>query len=84
MAVMYFTWALFKRTAARQVSSESSRLLPDPIQQLRGSWWFTDLVDFKTVDLDSDQYEDEEADKHDEEQRAGRTGIWQRLYYWLA
>ncbi|KAJ6558481.1 amino acid permease-domain-containing protein [Mycena vulgaris] len=89
MVVMYLTWALLKRPAMPRSSgtapSPSSPLLPrPPSQNSSGKWWFADLVDFQTVDLNSDQYEDEDADKHDEDQRRNRTGIWQRLYYWLA
>lgn len=89
IAVMYFTWALLNRPAqspsGETPPSASSQLLPRRTTgNFGGKWRFTDLVDFRTVDLNSDQYEDDEADKHDEEQHGNRSGIMQRLYYWLA
>ncbi|KAJ7078830.1 amino acid permease/ SLC12A domain-containing protein [Mycena belliarum] len=84
MIVMYLAWSFFRRPAVPETTpSASSRLLSDPAQQTSGDRWFGDLVDFRTVDLNSDQYEDDDADKQDEEQRGRRTGIRQRIYYWL-
>lgn len=91
IVVMYLTWALLHRPAVSH-SSETTASASSPLLShstpgtgsSSGKWWFTDLVDFQSVDLNSDQYEDDDADKHDEEQRASRTGIWRRLYYWLA
>ncbi|KAJ7350342.1 amino acid permease-domain-containing protein [Mycena albidolilacea] len=92
--VMYTTWALLHRPAAFPPSetapppSDSSPLLAPRTGESTGRKqprrWLSDLVDVQTVDLDSDQYEDEEADKDDEAQHAGRSGMWRRLYHYLA
>ncbi|KAJ7232780.1 amino acid permease/ SLC12A domain-containing protein [Mycena haematopus] len=48
--------------------------------------WFLDLVDVRTADLTSDQYEDEDegTEAGDEERHADGFGVWKRLYYYLA
>jgi hypothetical protein len=86
---MYVAWALLNRPVAPRSattsSSPSAPLLPRrTTENSSGKRWFTDLVDLQTADLNSDQYEDNEADKHDEEQHGIHSGILQRLYYWLA
>jgi amino acid permease len=70
MFVMFVAWTLFGRSTAQ----------PSPTPK---KWWsrFFDLVDIQTVDLFSDQYEEDEQDRQ-EERRTGKSGIW-RLYYWL-
>ncbi|KAJ7502860.1 amino acid permease-domain-containing protein [Mycena galericulata] len=88
IVVMFIAWALLKRPDFRvheTTPSPSSPLLhqiPQTSQNASGKRWFSDLVDFQTVDLNRDQYEDDDADKHDEEQ--SQTGIWRRLYHLLA
>jgi hypothetical protein len=92
--VMYLTWALLHRPAASPPPetapppSDSSPLLAPRTGESTGRTqprrWLSDLVDVQTVDLDSDQYEDEEADKDDEAQHAGSSGMWRRLYHYLA
>ncbi|KAJ7287346.1 amino acid permease/ SLC12A domain-containing protein [Mycena rebaudengoi] len=71
MFVMFVAWTLFGRSTAQ----------PSPTPK---KWWsrFFDLVDIQTVDLFSDQYEEDEQDRQEEERRTGKSGIW-RLYYWL-
>ncbi|KAJ7668475.1 amino acid permease-domain-containing protein [Mycena polygramma] len=87
MIVMYLAWALLNRPSPpRSVEtppSASSSLLPrGTTVTSAGTRWFADLVDFQTVDLNSDQYEEDDTDKLDEEQN--RSGALQRLLYWLA
>ncbi|KAJ7039178.1 amino acid permease-domain-containing protein [Mycena alexandri] len=88
--MMYFSWALFKNRPAASRPAETEPSASSPLLGRRRSrspprkLWFTDLVDVQTVDLNSDQYEEDEADKRDEEQHGAQTGIWRRLYYYLA
>ncbi|KAJ6602211.1 amino acid permease-domain-containing protein [Mycena sp. CBHHK59/15] len=89
--VMYIAWALLSRPDAQPLSPEGS---PSPSSPLLSNaqvsrrrdrrLWFSDLVDLRTIDLNSDQYDEDDTDKVDEQQNRTRTGIWQRLYYWLA
>ncbi|KAJ6497803.1 amino acid permease-domain-containing protein [Mycena sanguinolenta] len=95
IVVMYFAWALLKRSqttleSAPPSASEASPLLaPQTGESSSGGKpkprrWFLDLVDVRAADLDTDRYEDEEADREDEEQLASNSGIWRSLYYYLA
>ncbi|KAJ7128964.1 amino acid permease/ SLC12A domain-containing protein [Mycena crocata] len=87
MIVMYIAWVLLKRPTLDVSPSPSSPLLPRPARRTTsdgGKRWLSDLVDLRTVDLTSDQYDDNNADKDDEEQHRSMSGIWRRLYYWLA
>ena len=51
-------------------------------------WYKLDLPDLKTVDLVSQQYEEQEVDRLDDEKREerlkGKTGILWRVYYLIA
>ncbi|KAJ7188561.1 amino acid permease-domain-containing protein [Mycena filopes] len=88
LTVMYISWALVKnrpaasRVVEREPSDSSPLLAHSRSRSPPRKRWFTDLVDVQTVDLNSDQYEEDEADKRDEEQH--ESGIWRRLYYYLA
>ncbi|KAJ6495650.1 amino acid permease-domain-containing protein [Mycena vitilis] len=87
MIVMYLAWASLNRPSphpsAETPPSASSSLLPrGTTVTSAGTRWFADLVDFQTVDLNSDQYEEDDTGKMDEEQ--DRSGALQRLLYWLA
>ncbi|KAF8170300.1 amino acid permease-domain-containing protein [Mycena galopus ATCC 62051] len=90
--VMYFAWALLHRQAVphppQTAPSDSSPLLARRLGESPGGKprkWFADLVDVRTADLNSDQYEDEEEDREDEERHSDNSRTWlRRLYYYLA
>ncbi|KAJ7718029.1 amino acid permease-domain-containing protein [Mycena maculata] len=85
MIVMFIAWVLLSRPAVTRASETSPLFHPGQTnQESSGKRWFSDLVDIQKVDLNSDQYEEDDADKHDEEERGSSSGILQRLYYWLA
>ncbi|KAJ7209636.1 amino acid permease-domain-containing protein [Mycena pura] len=73
MVIMFLLWAILYRPAV-SVQTPGTNRKP----------WLLDLVDLQTMDLDSDQYEDDGADKHNEELRERNSRTWRRIYYWLA
>ena len=73
MVIMFLLWAILYRPAVSVQTPRTNRKL-----------WLLDLVDLQTMDLDSDQYEDDGADKHNEELRERNCRTWRRIYYWLA
>jgi amino acid transporter, AAT family len=74
MALMYVAWILSRPQPARR----------DGVLRAFGE----DLVDYKTVDLDRDEYAEVEADKVLDQKREsrlkGRQGWLWRCYYWIA
>jgi hypothetical protein len=90
MLVMYVSWMLLKRPRPSSAPPTSSTPLlhsPSPTVQVDG-WWYSDLVDVETVDLVTDEYEEQEVDgNNDEEVRERRThgkaGYLWRVVYWL-
>lgn len=103
MTGMSLAWLFLRRRRSRIVkfSSQDDDLSSAPLLNPRpgadntlahrrptATWWESDLVDVKTVDLTRDEYEEEEeVDRVDEDLQKGRlTGrlrwAW-NLYYWL-
>ncbi|KAK7057463.1 putative amino-acid permease PB1C11.02 [Favolaschia claudopus] len=91
VVMMYLGWRLLKRQPATDCLPSSS----DPLLRLRGNHtdtdresrryiWLWDLVDLQAVDLNSDQYDDEDEDKPDERQHTRNSGLWRRVYHYLA
>ncbi|KII94587.1 hypothetical protein PLICRDRAFT_97452 [Plicaturopsis crispa FD-325 SS-3] len=81
MLVMYVVWMLLKRPLP------SSALSPETTPS-RSGWWYSDLVDIRTVDLRRDEHEEEIDDKVDDEQRIRRiskrySGWAWRVFYWV-
>ncbi|TFK44471.1 amino acid permease-domain-containing protein [Crucibulum laeve] len=94
MLVMFVAWMIIKRPRhtgilpSRQRRSPSSDPLAPPRQAPRNQqFWYSDLVDTKTVDLYTDEYVEVEGDKVDDEQRRkrveGKGGILWKFYYWV-
>nr|GAT57772.1 predicted protein [Mycena chlorophos] len=71
MVLMFIVWAYIVRPLTRGNT-----------QQQTGLQWVFDLVDTRTVDLETDVYEDNEADKADDTQN--QQTWWRRLFFWIA
>jgi hypothetical protein len=57
-------------------------------REKRYRWWHSDLVDTKTVDLMSDEYQESGIEQMDSGEREShveaQTGWLSKIYYWLA
>ena len=66
--------------------TDTTPLLPNK-RKLCGSWWDGDLVDYRTVDLVGDEYQEGDADRADDEDRerhiTGRASWLWKAYYWV-
>ena len=88
MIAMTTIWLFVRKnwrgTKASPPSSDAeSEALLSPRRQSRGTWG--DLVDFETVDLHRDEYEEDEQEQCESEEYHRSSGIKGsiKVYYWI-
>jgi len=82
MIVMYLGWLIIRRPDPNLLATSSS-LSPDRSHPRR-RWWKTDLVDVDTVDLMSDEYEEDVVVKQvDNEEQEGKSTWLRKVYDWV-